>query len=279
MNIFDGLYGYEKLMLVCGFTLFVFALVAITVLIVKNRDFKAAMGLFVFAILLMGFPGIQAVKISHDMVELDNIRQQPQAPTSPAQQQQAQDLLANLEERAASTSNPQLQAKVADGYRAIGNVDKAYQLAQPLLRQPLPAQVRDTLVPVLTAKLDQILASKPVATAPASGDAIIGNGSNAAISSAHKAERGTVGGAEAAPPPPAAVPTTLDRQRELATVASQLQSTGVPLPAASHVALAKAYSTLGRPQQAQSNVEAARRLDPTIRINPTVLHAAGNRDQ
>ena len=251
MNIFDGLYGYEKLMLVCGFTLFVFALVAITVLIVKNRDFKAAMGLFVFAILLMGFPGIQAVKISHDMVELDNIRQQPHAPASPAQQQQAQDLLANLEERAAGTGNPELQAKVSDGYRAIGNVDKAYQLAQSVLRQQPSAQVRSTLVPVLTAKLDQVLASKPVAMAPATDS-------------------------HGAAPPPAAAPAAPDRQRELALVANQLQSAGVPLSAASHVTLARAYSTLGQPQQVQSNVEAARRLDPSIRSNPALLHATGD---
>lgn len=35
MNLFDGLYGYKKLILICGFILFVFALV-----IVQRRDFK-----------------------------------------------------------------------------------------------------------------------------------------------------------------------------------------------------------------------------------------------
>ena len=39
-------------------------------------------------------------------------------------------------------------------------------------------------------------------------------------------------------------------------------------------ALAKAYVVLGQPQKAQANVEAARRIDPNIRINPSVLRAA-----
>lgn len=275
MNIFDGLYGYEKLMLICGFVLFVFALAAITALIVKNRDFKAAMGLFVFAILLMGFPGIKAVEFKDGMVKLENIRQQ-QAPASPEQQRQAQDLLANIEQRAAG--NPLLQAQVADGYRAIGNVDKAYQLAQPLLRQKPSAQVQATLVPVLTAKLNQVQASTPAATTPAStGTGGAGSGTMTATGSRSP---GGIGGNKAAPPSAMPEPVkTASEQHELATIIQQLQSTGVTLPAASHVALAKAYVTLNQPQKAQSNIEMARRLDPHVQISSAVLRAANNREQ
>ncbi|HEX7732527.1 MAG TPA: hypothetical protein VF415_07760 [Rhodanobacter sp.] len=256
MNIFDGLYGYEKLMLICGFVLFLFALAAITVLIVKNRDFKAAMGLFVFAILLMGFPGIQAVKISQDMVELDNIRQQPQAPASPAQQQQAQALLANLEERAAG--NPQLQAKVSDGYRAIGEVDKGYQLAQSVLQQHPSPQVRATLVPVLTAQLNRLQAGAQAAVRPTASPAPVGGA----------AARGNT-----AEPPPAPAAAHPDQQREIAAVASQLQGIGTPLPATSRIALANAYVALGQPSQARANVEAAQKANPQIKISPALSHA------
>lgn len=271
MNIFDGLYGYEKLMLVCGFVLFVFALAAIMVMIVQRRDFKAAMGLIVFAIVLMGFPGIQAVKFSNDMVELDRIRAQPQAPASPAQQQQAQQVLSGLEQRAAD--NPLLQAKVSDGYRAIGNVDKAYQLAQPLLRDQ-SAQVQATLVPVLTAKLNQVQADTRIAaTPPPVADA---RPAAPPIGDTTLAGRERpVDGNGATQPPASATPTaTAAQQRELATIASQLQATGAALPATSHVALAKAYVTLGRSKQAQANLEAARRIDPGIRISPTLSREA-----
>lgn len=253
MNVFDGLYGYEKLMLLCGFILFVFALAAITVMIVQRRDFKMAMGLIVFAIVLMGFPGIQAVKFGDGLGELDTIRAQPHAPTDPAQKEQAQKVLTSLEERAAD--NPQLQAKISDGYRAIGEVDKAYDLAQSVLRQKPSAQVQATLVPVLTAKLNQVQAGTSIAE-PAMP---------AAAASSAMASTTT---------PPAAPAATATQQREIADIASQLQGTGTPLPAASHAALAKAYVVLGQPQKAQANVEAARRIDPNIRINAAVLRAA-----
>ena len=276
MNVFDGLLGYEKLMLICGFILFVFALAAITVMIVQRRDFKMAMALIVLAIVLMGFPGIQAVKFSQDTVELDRIRTQPQAPTDPAQKQQAEQALANLEQRA--VGNPQLQAQVSDGYRAIGEVDKAYDLAKSVLREKPSAQVQATLVPVLTAKLNQVQANAPVAAPPAAASTAV----------ATTAPAGTAGVAAAPTPAPApvpasstpAAPTPADsaRQHQIAEIARQLQSTNVALPAASHAALAKAYVVLGQPQKAQANVEAARRIDPNIRINSNVLRAARTGD-
>ncbi len=276
MNIFDGLYGYEKLMLACGFILFVFALAAIMVMIVQRRDFKMAMGLIVLAIVLMGFPGIQTLKINKDMVELDRIRTQPQAPTDPAQKQQAQQVLADLERRAAD--NPQLQAQVSDGYRAIGEVDKAYDLARSVLREKPSAQVQATLVPVLTAKLNQVQANAPIAAPPpaAAGTAVAMTPPGAASVAAAPPAAPAPASASSAP----AAPTPADsaRQHQIAEIAQQLQSTDVALPAASHAALAKAYVALGQPQKAQANVEAARRIDPNIRINPNVLRAARTGD-
>jgi hypothetical protein len=277
MSIFDGLLGYEKLMLICGFILFVFALAAITVMIVQRRDFKMAMVLIIFAIVLMGFPGIQAIKFSQDTVELDRIRAQPNAPTDPAQQQQSAQTLSSIEER--SADNPQLQAQVADGYRAIGEVDKGYQLAQSLLQQKQSAQVQATLVPVLTAKLNQVQADSPIAPSPSPVPAPAASSSAAGVAPAPPtataadtpASTGTV---VSAPAPAAPSPTDSSKQREIAAIAKQLQGTGAPLPAASHAALAKAYVVLGQPQQAQTNVDAALRLNPNIKINAAVLRAA-----
>jgi len=282
MNIFDGLYGYEKLMLACGFILFVFALAAIMVMIVQRRDFKMAMGLIVLAIVLMGFPGIQTLKINKDMVELDRIRTQPQAPTDPAQKQQAQQVLADLERRAAD--NPQLQAQVSDGYRAIGEVDKAYDLARSVLREKPSAQVQATLVPVLTAKLNQVQANAPIAASPAAASAPPAAAGTAVAMTPPGAA--SVAAAPPAAPAPAstssapAAPTPADsaRQHQIAEIAQQLQSTAAPLPAASHAALAKAYAVLGEPRKAQTNVEAARRIDPNVKINPAVLRAARTGD-
>ena len=266
-SVFDGLLGYEKLMLVCGLVLFVFALVAITVMIVQRRDFKMVIVLIVFAIVLMGFPGVQAIKFSQDMVELDRIRTQPAGTTNPAQQQESTKTLQAIEARAAG--DPQLQAKVADGYRAIGEVDKAYQLAQSVLQQEPPPQVQATLVPVLTAKLNQVQANVPiVASAPVSA----ASSPLAEAAPTHAPSTSTASSAATG------MQALGAQQREIADVAGQLQAIDAPLPATAHAALAKAYVVLDHPQQAQANIDAALRLNPGIRINPRVLQAARARN-
>ena len=256
-SIFDGLLGYEKLMLLCGFILFVFALLAITLMIVQRRDFKAAVLLIVVAVMLMGFPGIQAIKFSKDMVELDRIRAQPSAPTDPQQQQQDQQALSDLQQRAGD--NPQLLAQVSDGYRAIGEVNKAYDLASSVLQAKPSAAVQKTLIPVLTAKLNQVQGTAPIAPAPA------GAVPAPATSTGTAAAVATPATASVQPPP-----VTSAKRREIAEIASQLQAVAAPLPVAAHVALANAYVKLGEPQKAQTNVEQARRLDPRLRLSPTL---------
>ncbi|HEY9132675.1 MAG TPA: hypothetical protein VIM98_13030 [Dyella sp.] len=248
MNIFDGLLGYERLMLICGFVLFVFALVAITAMIVQRRDFKAAILLIVIAIVLMGFPGTQAVKFSRDMVELDRIRTTPEAPENAAKKEQDRQLLAKLQQRA--VDNPLLQAQVSDGYRAIGDVNTAYDLASSVLQKKPSFEVEQTLVPVLTAKLNQVQAtSAPASSAPAP-----------------VTDRPSASMAAVPMPEP-------EKQREIADIAKQLQGTGVSLPADSHLALAKAYVALEQPDQARANVEAAVKANPQLKINPALLRA------
>ncbi len=251
--IFTGLYGYECVMLVCGFTLFVFALAAITVLIVQRRSFKAVSALFLIAIVLMGFPGIAAVKFNDGALEIEALRHQAPGSLTPQQQAEYTKTLASVAQRSAGL--PQLQAKIADGYRVLGDTNRAYALAQSVLAQDPKPATRQLLVPVLTAKLNQAVAASTPAKAPG------------------HAATGASTGAPAGPPASTATPATLARQREIATVATQLQKASAALPATSHVALAQAYVALGQPQQAQANVSAARRLDPGIHISPATLRA------
>lgn len=227
MNVFTGLYGYESVMLICGFVLFVFALAAITVMIVQRRSFKAAMSLIVLAIVLMGYPGVQAVKFNGSVVEIDKLGTQPTAQVDPQQKQQYVATLAMVQSRA--VGDPALLAKVANGYRAVGEVNRAYDLAQSVLaKQPTPA-TRKLLLPVLTAKLEQ-------------GTAAIKN----------------VGAAAA----------SVSQKQEVAAVASQLQAQAVALPAQSHVALGQAYAALGDPKRAAANFATAQRIDPRLKVDP-----------
>ncbi|MEO7052018.1 MAG: tetratricopeptide repeat protein [Rhodanobacter sp.] len=271
-SIFDGLFGYEKLMLICGFTLFVFALLAITALIVFKRNIIAAMGLIVLAIVLMGFPGIQSVKFSKDLVELDRLRATPDAPTDPAQKQQAQQTLSELQQRAGD--NPQLLAKVSDGYRAIGEVDKAYVLANTVLSGKPSAAVQQTLIPVLTAKLNQLQSAVRV---PAPAEVAVAPASPVASDAPIHVDVGTpITGSAPAPTSPA-VPVTAGpsgaRRTEIVKLADQLQGVAAPLPAASRIALANAYVKLGEPQKAKVNIQQAREINPKVKLNPVLQHA------
>lgn len=226
-SIFTGLYGYESVMLICGFVLFVFALAAITVMIVQRRSFKAAMSLIVLAIVLMGYPGVQAVKFNGRVVEIDKLGTQPTAQVDPQQKQQYVATLASVQSRAAG--DPALLAKVANGYRAVGEVNKAYDLAQSVLAAQPPPATRKLLLPVLTAKLEQ-------------GTVAIKNVGPAAASTSQK--------------------------KAVAAVASQLQAQAVALPAQSHVALAQAYTVLGDPKRAAANLATAERIDPRVKVDP-----------
>ena len=235
-TLFDGLLGYERVMLTCGVVLFVFALVVIGMLVLQRRKFLPAIALLVVAIVLIGFPGIQSVKFSRDTVELDRIRAQSTASIDPAQHQEAVQTLDSLEQRAAG--NPQLEAKVADGYRAVGKVDKAYEIAQSVLATDPPPAVRQTLVPVLTAKLEQSTPAQPGAEP---------------VDAREKQEI-------------AEVASQLQRQTQV-----------TPLPADAHIALANAQVAIGQTQQAALNVEAAQRIDPRVRIDPALRDALGRR--
>lgn len=273
-SIFDGLFGYEKLMLLCGFILFVFALLAITLMIVQRRDFKAAMLLIVVAIVLMGFPGIQAVKFSQGMVEIDRIRAQSTAVTNPEQKQQDQQLLGDLQARAGD--NPQLLARVSDGYRAIGDVSRAYELANSVLQKMPSAEVQKTLIPVLTAKLNQLEQQTPAAPSPTQASPV------PAAVSAHAPDVASVSheptGSAAPPAPAPAEPSAAAAvarsplvtgavRGEITTVAKQLQGVAAPLPANSRIALASAYVKLGDRQQARENLVQARTLNPNLKLS------------
>lgn len=239
-SIFTGLYGYESLMLVCGLLLFLVGVVAIVVLLAQKRDVKAGLYVVGAAVVLMGFPGIQAVKVGNGIVELDRIIQQPAAAQSADEKAQAQVVLDNLRSR--TTDDPTVQAKVAAGYNVIGDTDTAYTIADGLLGKTASPAVQQTLEPVLVARLDQLQAGAPPAGPVNKG---------------------------IAPAPPAARANLQATEK----VAAQLQSMSARLPASSHIVLARAYARLGQPERAQASVNAALKLDPRVPVSPALRDA------
>ena len=71
MKFFDGLYNYEIILLGLGAILFFVLLFVLILLVVKNRPIKVVIPLFLVAIIMMGFPGIQKIKYDNGVFELE----------------------------------------------------------------------------------------------------------------------------------------------------------------------------------------------------------------
>lgn len=230
MNIFDGLYGYEIVMLGMGVVLF---FVAIFVLLraamnLRGGSYPSGMAMLIGVVVLVGYPGIQSIQFEKDKIAIQKLAHDglPPGATS-AQKAAAQTRIASVEQRA---TTPQAQAVVATAYQKIGALDKAYDLATKVAAENPPAAVSKELVPIVTQKLDQITPSQP----------------------------GT----------PVVDPKT---RTEIAKIATQLQAQAPALPADAHIAIAKAQLALGEESRAAASLQAARRVNPNVRIDPGLL--------
>lgn len=230
--VFEGLLGHERMMLVCGAIAFVFALAIIGVMVAQRRNFLPATVVLVFAVVLMGFPGIKAVQFSKDMVSLETLRAQPpEVALQPEAREEYARTLAQIERRAGD--DPVLRAKVADGFRVIGETERAFALADDVLQAQPSAEARDVLVPVLTERLEEAVPADPTTTPTA-------------------AERERI--AQAA--------------RQL-----QTQAAVTALPADAYVVLAQAQVALGETQRAEASLQQAAQIDPAVRISPRLDQA------
>lgn len=73
MNIFDGLFGYEVVMLILGSVLFLLLAFLLAWLIMKKRSYKQTLVFFIVSILMIGFPGIQKITYEQGKLKLEKI--------------------------------------------------------------------------------------------------------------------------------------------------------------------------------------------------------------
>jgi len=83
-SVFDGLYSYEKVMLVCGVVLFAILVVLLVIFAVQKRKLTQLMAFFLLPIIMIGFPAVQKIAFDKESVKLDpqadNLRQNPSNP-------------------------------------------------------------------------------------------------------------------------------------------------------------------------------------------------------
>src|SRR5271168_4044931 len=71
-NIFDGLQGYEQVILVCGVALFVVALLGLIVAIVKSKSYAGLVAILMLSVAMMGFVRVRTIKAGDAEIDLDS---------------------------------------------------------------------------------------------------------------------------------------------------------------------------------------------------------------
>ncbi|MEO5558132.1 MAG: hypothetical protein ABIO49_00480 [Dokdonella sp.] len=231
-GLFTGLYSYEIALLAMGVALFLVGIWALIRAIRKDGSLVQPLAIFPFVLVFAGYPSLQAVKFDEAALALNRAANTAaDQPHSPSQKQAIDDSAAIVLARA-----PTLHAQVvaANAYRAIGEVDKAYALAEKVDAAKPPTDVAKALAPVFEAKLKQTVQSVPISTTPGS----------------------TVDPLQAA---------------QIDKLVKQLDTPAANLSAQTRVTIARGYLALGNDARAATNIDKAQALQHDVKIDPSLL--------
>lgn len=129
MTIFDGLYGYEKAMLVVGIVVAICGLIAF---FMKQSLMRVGL-LLAFAVVMIGFPAYSSIEISKDGITLGKAVHDLQENPTDAQ---ARGTVAQATEKLAGRpiANADSLTTIASGQFALGNVDAAQATLEKALK-------------------------------------------------------------------------------------------------------------------------------------------------
>jgi hypothetical protein len=139
-DIFDGLQGYEQVILVCGVALFVIALLGLIVAIVKSRSYAGLVVILMLSIAMMGFVRVRTIKAGDAEIDLDSAITQVDAnPNSSSARAQLSEKVAKIASR--HWSDPMVLTKLADAQLKLGDVEAAKaNLSKALQSNAAPAE-------------------------------------------------------------------------------------------------------------------------------------------
>ena len=152
MSIFQGLYGYEQVMLGLGILLFLVLLFILLRCVVKDKPWGKVAGFFLLPILMIGFPSIQKVSYDDGKISLEKATHDlSDDPTDTASRQQVEAGMQKLRMRGGN--DPSTLVTLAGAHWALGNYDSSQQLTEEALRlSPTDTTVRSQLA-VLQGKI------------------------------------------------------------------------------------------------------------------------------
>jgi tetratricopeptide (TPR) repeat protein len=134
MNVFDGLYGYEVILLVLGVVFFVALIVAFLVQIMRTQQYGKLLPFFALPIIMIGYPGIEKIKVTGSGVEIEKKYHDLQRdPTNEEARQELADAVEKVADR--PISNPRLNAIIAQAQFALGDDVAASERVDKVLRE------------------------------------------------------------------------------------------------------------------------------------------------
>jgi len=161
MSMFDGLFGYEKAMLVLGVLLFLLLAALLIVQASRGKPFAAMLPAFALPIVMIGYPSVKKITIGKDSITLEKTTHALlAAPTNSAVRTSLATQVAGLAHR--PTADPAVLTNIAAAQFALGHSTQAQAtLAKAVDAAPaLPAAVQlqqridfDKALATLTARL------------------------------------------------------------------------------------------------------------------------------
>ncbi len=132
MALFDGLYGYEMIMLVMGVVLFIVVMGLLIYQVKKNRNPAVVAGCFIFPIAMVGYPGVKTIEPGKIEKTVHDLQQNP---TDQAKRQELQKQVTEAESRPYRA--PENLVRIAAAEYALGNEPAAkFNLDQALHADP-----------------------------------------------------------------------------------------------------------------------------------------------
>jgi hypothetical protein len=127
MSIFNGLYGYESIMLVLGVLLFLVLIFVLLRSVVKDQPWGKLVPFFFLPILMIGFPSIKKLSYDDGKIELEKVTHTlSDNPTDTATRRQAEAAIRAVQDR--GQQDPGALVALAGAHWALGNYDSSQQL-------------------------------------------------------------------------------------------------------------------------------------------------------
>ena len=163
MNLLDGMYPYELVLLTLGAVLFLMLAALLAMLVVRGKTFAGLLVFFAIPIAMIGYPSIQKLTFQDGVLTIENMTEHLQVDPTDAT------LRSSLERQVASVASrpiadPDALAKIARAQFALGKhsaaettMQKARRMA-PALPQVVALEQRiqiDRALTTLTSELAQ----------------------------------------------------------------------------------------------------------------------------